>query len=168
MYRFTCPVPSSLALVLLASTAVAQPGHITAAYHPRASSCFFSSSLQVFDCFSLATSTTATHADSRAAAFRDKKRTAVPTRRFTCTIVHNNKTSDCLLLLEAKAKTLEAAQKTQRKTSRASKIPTHTRERPTAGKLSLDPPAWPLPKALSARQSLLRHVWACLPAQRLQ
>ena len=67
--RFTCPVTSSLALALLTTTAVAQPGQITAAYHPRASSCFFSSYLQVFDCFSLATSMTATHANSPAAAF---------------------------------------------------------------------------------------------------
>ena len=108
--------------------------HITATYHPRPSSCCFSCSLQLFVCSSLATSTTATHSDKRAANFRGTKRT-VPTRRFTRTIAHNTS----VIFLEAKAKPLEAAQKTQRKPSRASTSPTHTREHPIATKLSLVP-----------------------------
>ena len=103
LYRVTCPAPSFLAIALLATTASSSSaGHIITVYHPRALSCFFYSGLQRFDCFSLATSTTASHSDSLAATFRDRTKT-VPTR----TIVHNNTS---VMLLEAKAKTLEAAQ----------------------------------------------------------
>ena len=61
-----------------------------AAYHPRASSCFFSSRSQHFHCSaSQLQRRQHTHSDSRAATFRDRKRT-VPTRPLTRTIVQNN------------------------------------------------------------------------------
>ena len=94
-----CPVASSLALALAAVEpalpAVLQQQQLVtsphAAYHPRASSCFFSSRLQHFHCSaSQLQRRQHTHSDSRAATFRDRKRTDVPTRPLTRTIVQNN------------------------------------------------------------------------------
>ena len=68
-----------------------------AAYHPRASGCFFSSRLQHFHCSaSQLQRRQHAHSDSRAATFRDRKRTAVPPLTLTRTIVQNN-TSAMLL-----------------------------------------------------------------------
>ena len=46
----------------------------------------------------------------------------------------------------------------------------HTREHPTATKILLLAPyiVRRLPHSLSARQSLWRDVWACIPAQALE
>ena len=88
-----CPIASSFAPALPAvpqqqAAAVVTSPH--AAYHPRASSCFFSSRLQHFHCSaSLLQRRQHTHSESRAATFRDKKR-SVPTQPFTLTIVQNN------------------------------------------------------------------------------
>ena len=96
---FSCPVSSSLELALpaiaLALPAVLQQQQLVtsphATYHPRASICFFSSRLQHFHCSaSQLQRRQHTHSDSRAATFRDRKRTAVPTRPLTRTIVQNN------------------------------------------------------------------------------
>ena len=83
--RVSCPVASSLALAL---PAVLQQQQLVtsprAAYHSRASSCFFSSRLQHFHC-SASQLQRRQHipSDSRAATFRDRSRTAVPTRSLT-------------------------------------------------------------------------------------
>ena len=49
-----------------------------------------------------------THSDSRAATFRDRKRTDVPTRPLTRTIVQNKRHD--AIIVEAQANTLKEAQ----------------------------------------------------------
>ena len=44
---------------------------------------------------------------------------------------------------------------------------THARP-PKRDKIVTGPLVQPLPQALSSRQSLWRHVWACIPAQTLE
>ena len=165
MYRLTCPVPSSLALALLATTAVAVQSVTSLQSIIR--------ELQAVSALS-------------ACKFLTVSASQLQRRQPTATTVGRRQQENCcanstshshhstqqqnkrLLLLDAKAKMLEAAQETQKRTSRASKSPAHTRERPTATNLLLVPPAWPLPQALSARQPLRRDVWVCLPAQRIE
>ena len=92
IYHVSCPVASSLALAV---PAVLQQQQLLtspyAGYHPRTSSCFFSSRLQHFHYCSASQRQRRHHTpDSRAATFRGRKRTAAPTRPLTRTIVQNN------------------------------------------------------------------------------
>ena len=101
-----CPVASSLALALpavaLALPAVLQQQLLVTSPHacslsPESFKLFLFFSLATFSLFSLATSTTATHSLRQSSAtLRDRKRTVVPTRPLTRTIVQNN-TSAMLL-----------------------------------------------------------------------
>ena len=96
-------------------------------------SCSFSSTggWQRFDCFKLATSTMSTHSDSRAAAFRDRKRT-VPAGRFTRTTVHNNTSLMLLESIRHSRRKLHNISKGNQ--THESRISTHTREHPTVTK----------------------------------
>ena len=132
--RISCPVAGSLALALLAVLQQQQLVTSTrAAYHPRASSCFFSTRVQHFhgsasayhprasSCFfstrvqhfhgsaSQLQRRQHTHSDSRAATFRDRKRTDVLTRSLT----PHHSTKQCNkrhVAIEVQAKTLLEAQ----------------------------------------------------------
>ena len=84
--------------------------------------------------FSLATLATATHSLRQSGCtFRDRKRTAVPTR--TSYSLHSTKQYKRHATIEAQANTLEEAQYTQLKQSLASKSPRQPREHPTVTKL---------------------------------
>ena len=104
----SCPVASSLALALpavaLALPALVKSPH--AAYHPRASSCFFSFRLQHFRCSaSQLQRRQHTHSDSRAATFRDRKRTDVPSQSLTS---HRSTKQNNKRHVAIEAQTLEA------------------------------------------------------------
>ena len=138
--RVSCPVASSLALALPA--ALQKQQLVTsprAAYHPRASSWCFSSRLQhVHRSASQLQRRQHTHSDSRAATFRDRKRTAVPTRSLTPH--HSTKQCNKRHVAIAKAKTLKEAQQTQLKRTPCKQNPnTHART-PNCDKIVLDGP----------------------------
>ena len=180
MYQVTCPVfcpvPSSFALALLATTAVAQ---LVTSLQPTTrglQSVFFFlllacnfwtvSGSQLLDCFRLATSTTLRHSHSRAAkTFRGRKRTAAPTRRFTRTI----RTQQCkrqLSLLDPKAKTkLHNRPKGNQAVQAEAQ---HTRENAQPRQdCSWFPSAAAVPGPFGSPIALARRLGFCRPAQTL-